>query len=155
MKFDSCPTVFNHLFAELANQAGLADARLTAEQDNLALSILCLFPMPEQQSQFLLSSDERCQPAAGGRFKPALNTALAEHSINPHGSRNPFELLRTEVIAVKETSDESISGGTDRYRVGFGHLCWIRAAIFGVSPTTADDSRRLPTPISPTTTSPV
>src|SRR5215472_7427625 len=71
-----------HLFVEALQQARFADAGLADHQHHLPLALKRVFPTIIKQAQFVLTPDERGQPAdCGGGFKPSSHSARLNYPV--------------------------------------------------------------------------
>jgi hypothetical protein len=108
--------------AQLLQDAGLADARLADELDDLPLARGGQPPALEQERDLVLASGERCQGgvAAVPRLEPTLGPALAGHAEGPHRDVEAAHALRRDLHHVERAPEEAIGelGDDDGARLG-------------------------------------
>ena len=85
-------TLFEHL-----HQAGLANPRLTAEQDHLPHAISHMPPAFVKQGHFGVAPHERCQTVHRRHLKPMLYAAFLQHLISLDRRSDAFERMWPQV----------------------------------------------------------
>ena len=94
------------LFAKGAQQPRLANARLTRDQDHLAVAVLGPAPALEQHGQFVLTSDQRRQALPVEGLEPAIGGAFALDHEGGDRLRKALDPRRTEVGQLEQTADQ-------------------------------------------------
>ena len=98
---------------QLLHEPRFPDARLTAQQHDLACPGLGLYPALVYKRQLLCSADQRGQAAADGRLKAVLRFPLRNHSIQGLWRGNPFQLMASLVCGLEQPGHQPLGGGTD------------------------------------------
>src|SRR5262249_61611321 len=80
-----------HVFLEYLPQPRFANARLAAQQHHLARAVLDLRPALPQEPHLLLSTYERGQASAAGRFQATAGHTLIQYLIDFERLRDVFQ----------------------------------------------------------------
>jgi hypothetical protein len=91
--------------AHFPHEPRLAYPGLAREQHHLPLAVPGLLPATQQQCDFLLAPDQRCQPARVTGLEAALGHTLARHPPDPEGLSEAFEALGFKVVQLEQGSD--------------------------------------------------
>ena len=105
--------------AQGIDQAGLADAGLTADKNNLSNARLALLPGPPQQRQLGFAADETGERARVGSLEPTLRRALAEHPPDRHRLGKPLEQVGPNILEVESFADQQACCGADHHLTRF------------------------------------
>ena len=108
------------LLAQRADEAGLADPGLAAEEHHLALALLGLPPAVEQQAELVLAPDQRRQARRLARLETALRAAAAEHPPGPHGCGEALEAVDAEVGVLEQAAEQAPGGRVDDHAARLG-----------------------------------
>ena len=92
------------------DNAGFSYAGLAGQQDDLAFALQGKAPTPRQHSEFLVPTHDRGQPPFAGGDE-AADTAHRQSAIGLHGSGDPLECLRPQIVEVETTGDQ-VPGGS-------------------------------------------
>ena len=103
---------------ERSNQARLSDARLAGEQHQLAFTLFCLPPTPEQQLELLVATDERRHRPGMHRLKSALDSSLSYHLPGRDRVRETLQRDQSEIPMVEQTTDLPPGHSIDHDTVG-------------------------------------
>ena len=109
-----------HVVAQRLHQAGLADARLAAEQHHVPEAVTAAFPAALEELAFLVTPDQRLEAGGDGDFPAAPRLALLE---NPMQMERRSALLvgtLTEVLAEEIALGQPMRGLADRDGIGCG-----------------------------------
>ena len=109
-----------HLAAQGVDERRFADARLAADEDDLAVALLLgLLPGPAQETDLLVTADEG--EIRGRGFKLSL-FLLAQARDAPDLDRlgDAFERMCAETLAGEDVAEEIARGGADQDGVGAG-----------------------------------
>src|SRR5438132_1495549 len=88
--------LFQHLY-----QPGLPDTPVTAQQDDMSVSSFGLLPTLQEETNFLLSTDQGCQSSCLSNIQSAVDTTCSEHSVYLKRLRHTSERLGFQVLALK------------------------------------------------------
>ena len=108
------------LLAKGVHQPRLADARLTRDQDHLAVAVLGPAPALHEHGQLVLASDQRRDAMPMEGLEAAIGRAFAP---NPERGDRLWEALdpgRTEVGQLEQTADEAPGRLADHDAAGRG-----------------------------------
>jgi hypothetical protein len=100
------------------NERRFADAWLAADENDLAVALfLGLLPGSAQQSDFLVTADQREIRLRGFKLSVLF---LSQAGDAPDLDRLAFECMRAEALASEDIADEIVRGGADQNGVGTG-----------------------------------
>src|SRR5439155_1847633 len=97
--------VCNVLTKNLGDTA-LSDARLTAQEHNLAFPVLGDLPAPHEKRDLCFSPNERRQMDSMRRFETSLGMRQATHFPCPNRIDYAFQRLRADVLELECAADQ-------------------------------------------------
>ena len=108
--------------AQLPHEPGLADTRLAAQHDDLALALLGDLPAPKQLRHLVVAPDEIGEAERMTRVETALRRSLARDLPHLLGLGEALQLLRAEVDEFEQAAHQPAGRGADydRARLGEG-----------------------------------
>ena len=95
-------------FTQRAQDAALADARLSGQQHHLTFAVLSQRPALEQQPDLLLAPHERREPSLGGSLEAAGGFAHAHDSISMSGLGDALQMLLAQVLVIEAAASQSV-----------------------------------------------
>jgi hypothetical protein len=100
-------------FQQLGREPRFTDPGLAADQDHLAFAGLCPGPAPQQEFGLFLPPDEGGQAGRMHRLETALHGTRPQRRPGPHRPGDALEVLRAEVLQLKEIAEKPSGGFSD------------------------------------------
>jgi hypothetical protein len=119
----------SHLLLHGHDQAGLADARFTAEQDDLPQTVPRLRPALAEHRHFRLPPHQGRKAAGAHHVQPTLRPALPQHTIDLDRRGYTLKALGAKVVTGKKPLDQPIRRGTEHDRIGIGQCLQPRRNV--------------------------
>jgi len=116
--FDPRMRRVRNLFAETLNEARLSNSRLAYDQHYLSVTLARLVPAVQEQTQFVLPPDERCQPTHCRGSEPSPHSAWLDNAVQSNRMFNAFERLRALILDHEQPGDEMMHRRGYQNRVG-------------------------------------
>jgi hypothetical protein len=104
-------------FFKFRGDARLAEARLTRNQDDLAVARLGARPPAQQQVNLFVAANQRGQFRSAQCLEPARHGTLTQHQPAAYRLGVGVRVQRAEVAAVEQIADQTPGGRLDRHGV--------------------------------------
>jgi hypothetical protein len=101
---------------QLPYDPALANPRLTAQQDDLALAVARLLPASQEQRDFLVPPDQRSEAGPGPSLEAARGRAHSGHPPDPDRPIEAFQGLPPQVVAGEHPAQQALRMGADQDR---------------------------------------
>ena len=118
---------------ELPEQAGLADTGLADERHHLAVAGTGLLQRPRRAVDLGLASNERGEPAGGGRLEAFARGPAPDQLEDLDGLSEPFDRHRTQRRDLDEPLDQPQSVGRQQDAPGRGELLHAGGQVDGLA----------------------
>src|SRR5947209_4971992 len=105
----------------------LTDARFAGEHHRAALTSLGKLPPPQQQLEFLVAPNERCQSGLVLSFEAAFHSGSSQHLPRVNWSLPSLKNDRTEIAVVEMSIGQAVRTFGDQHCAGFGKRLQTRS----------------------------
>src|SRR5262245_61587896 len=114
---------------EHLHEARLPDARITADENDLALALLRALPPAQEQRTFRLASDERRQRVHAGSLQTTSGAGRLQHPVEADRLRDAAQLMAPALLHDEEPGDEAVRRLRDEEFVRPGELLYARRQV--------------------------
>ena len=114
------PAVRGYALGQCLDEAGLADAGFAADQHDLPVPFLNLFPAFPQEAEFLFATGQRGEPGLQRRLERAARPAVRDDPVRPDRLGHAAQAPGAQVFRHEQPAHELVCVGADEQGAGRG-----------------------------------